>query len=238
MSNHLKHVGVNRFSLEYYASILRTAKDAGHVICTVEDYWDLGCPETGHLVLRHDLDAKPHLLERMLDVERGIGCRSTIYVRVAGSPYNFLDYPTFATLQRAEEDGFRIGLHSGFVEFGVINRIKPIDVLVNEAATLRAYFDVTTIAPHRDINYALNSLPYLETNWFLPKFCGFTCQAYNKRIMGSATYVSETLAPHLRWGSDVPPEDLLRSSDKRSVYVLSHPHWWYTNHPFEEWDIG
>ena len=97
-------IGRNPFSLDYYASVLTTAIAAGYVPMTLKEFWNRGCPTTGALVLRHDLDVKPHTLNRLLNVERDLKCRSTVYVRMAGSPYNFLDYPVFNVLRRAEHD--------------------------------------------------------------------------------------------------------------------------------------
>ncbi len=227
-------IGGNIFSLDYYRSILTSSLDAGYKICTIEDYWELGCPAEKHFVLRHDLDLKPHLLDRMLDVERSVGCRSTVYVRVAGSPYNFLEYSTFRVLQQAQADKFRIGLHSNYCEFAHINGIKdPLDVLEQETRCLKTYFDVQSVAPHRDINYAINSLPHLEENWSAVAKMGYRFQAYDNRIIGPTTYINKTLNPHLTWRGKTP-FDIIPSG--KSMYLLTHPHWWYLKHPFEEWN--
>jgi len=229
----MNQVGRNPFSLDYYDSILTDALDRGYVNMTLEEFWARGCPATGALVLRHDLDVKPHTLRRMLDVEVNRGCRSTVYVRVAGAPYNFLDYPTFDVLWRAASEGFRIGLHTNYYEFSQLNAyLDPLKVLASELAALRAYFDVRSIAPHRDHNYAFNCLPHIQSNWQAIHEMNVAFQAYDDKIIGAADYVNEGYEIHLQWRGSTPEQVI---STGRSVCIMTHSHWWYKKNPFEEW---
>lgn len=228
-------IGTNKFSLSYYENILSSALHAGYKITSLKDFWDAGCPKDGHFVLRHDLDHKPHTLNRMLDVERKVGCRSTIYVRMVGSPYNIYDYSTFRVLKHAAEDGFDIGLHTSYCEFSEILHLKKFDVLSMEIQSLKSFFDVQSIAPHRDINYAYNSLPHIQLWWTDINELGLKFQAYDSRILDATTYINEGFDPHLCWRM-LAPEDVIPTG--KSIYMLTHPHWWYLNHPFEEWDEG
>jgi hypothetical protein len=116
-----------------------------------------------------------------------------------------------------------------------MKNVDPFYVLESEWNALGWHFDVVGLAPHRDINYSHNSLPWLEQNWdanikknrLLP---GLEYHAYEKRIMDSVTYVNEGLSPHLGW-RDNKPEDVIKQD--RSIYMLTHNHWWYDVHPFE-----
>lgn len=231
----MKQVGENPFSLEYYGHILASAKAAGYAAMTVERFWALGCPSERALVLRHDVDTKPHTLKRMLDVERAHDCRSTLYVRIAGAQYNFLDYPTFSVLSKAFADGFRIGLHTNYLEFANINDCTyPISVLAAEAEMLRRFFPfIESLAPHRDHQYAFNSLPHIEQNWDLVEAQGFKFQAYDKKILDNVEYVNEGYELHLSWRNKTP-EQVIPTG--RSMCLMTHSHWWYENNPFEEWD--
>jgi len=203
---------------------------------TLEEFWSNGCPSCGVMVLRHDVDVKPHTLNKLLDVEREAGCRSTLYVRVAGAPYNFLDYPVFNVLTRAEADGFKIGLHTNYYEFSQLNpanKLDPIMVVASELAMLGTYFPVRSIAPHRDHNYAFNCLPHLEENWDRIRSLGVDFQAYDDKIINNATYVNEGYEIHLQWRKQTP-EQVLPSG--KSICIMTHSHWWYDKYPFEEWD--
>jgi hypothetical protein len=223
----------NPFNLDYYGSILVMAKQMGYKIMTVEDFWSASCPKTGALVLRHDVDVKPHTLEKMLDVERYHNCRSTLYVRICGAPYNFLNYPIYRVLSNAEHDGFRIGLHTNYVEFANINNLDPMNVLTTETNILKSVFpSVSSLAPHRDHDYVYNSLPHLEEHWtkIAPKL-GYAFHAYDNCIKNATEYVNEGYELHLTWRNKAPDEAM---KDGKSIYMLTHSHWWHKIHPFED----
>lgn len=225
----------NQFSIAYYSKILELAKDQGYKAVTLNEFVRLGCPKIGHLIIRHDLDKSPITLKPVLDAERKVDIKSTTFVRVAGSEYNFLSYPCFKILKDAEADGFEIGLHSNFVEFSTIMNLDPILVLQNEVSILKSFFNVSGIATHRDINYMYNSLPVLESqfNWHILKDqLKLNYQAYSQDIMNSTQYVNEGLNPHLCWRSKAPEHYF---SEKKSIYLLTHSHWWYVEHAFENY---
>ncbi len=167
----------------------------------------------------------------MLDCERKLGVRSTVFVRVMANDYNALGYTVLPKLRVAEAEGFEIGLHTNFVEFATIAGLAERQVLAAETATLKAFFDIQGVACHRDINYAFNSLPWLEQHWEkVSRELGFTYQAYAPEIMKRVVYVNEGLNPHLCWRSRTPEEVIPTG---RSVCLLTHGHWWYKDHPFE-----
>jgi len=222
---------VNEFSLGYYASILDRARREGYNVGTLMGFLAAGSPASHFLILRHDVDHKPSTLVQLLDIERKAEVRSTNFVRVMGSEYNPFAYPIFRTLRDAQQDGFEIGLHSNFVEFATINGIEVRAVLAAEVATLRSFFRVDGVSTHRDVNYAYNALPTLEQNWPTWKTeLSLKYHAYERRILDATVYVNEGLNPHLGWRSH-RPEDIL--STGKSIYLLTHNHWWYRDHPFE-----
>jgi len=216
--------------MDYYQSIIELALGNGYVFCTVDEFIKGGCPDKGHFILRHDVDLKPLTLQQMIDIEIKCGVVSSIYARVAGSNYNVMDYPVFSMLKNAEEKGCEIGLHSNFLEYAMINNVEPLRVLNAEFNLLNCFFDIKGIACHRDINYVYNSLPYVEKNWKQISDMGLQYETYDSRILKSTTYVNEGLNPHLCWRND-SPENVIQT--RGSIYLLTHNHWWYTNHPFE-----
>jgi len=221
----------NKFSIKYYEDIINNALDNKYKFVTVAEFLDLGCPDLNHFILRHDLDQKPSTLQNQLDVERGCGVRSTIYARVTANEYNVLSYPVLDMLRKAQRDDFEIGLHTNFLEYATINKLNPMNVLELEYTILNKIFDIKGLAPHRDLNYAYNSLPYIEENWKEIKGLGFDYQAYNEKIFSASVYVNEGFNPHLCWRNN-KPEDIIPTN--KSIYMMTHNHWWYKKHPFEE----
>lgn len=224
-------VSNNKFSMEYYKSFLKKALDCGYKFVTLNEFVTLGCPNKGYFVIRHDLDKQPMSLKHVIEAEHELGITSTIFVRIAGADYNLFSYPCFELISSAAKWGMEIGLHSNFVEFSKINDLNHKKVLSSELDMLRSYFTVTGIATHRDINYMYNSLPSLEKDWHdIKKSMQFSYHAYEDRIMSKTVYVNEGLNPHICWRS-LTPEQVIETGS--SIYMLTHPHWWYKNHAFE-----
>ena len=221
----------NKFSLDYYRSIIREAKSIGYNFCTVSEFYQIGCPAENYFVLRHDIDVSPNSVQQMIDVENSEDVKATYYVRVFGSPYNPFDYNIFNCLKSAEYQGHEIGLHTNPIEFSEINKIDPFDIVLAEYEILKSQFNITSMSTHRDLNYMYNSLPWLEKNWKKIKtMTGLECQAYEDVIFKNSVYVNEGLNPHICW-RNFKPEDVIKSG--KSVYMLTHNHWWYNKHPFE-----
>ena len=221
----------NHFSLRYYRDIISEAKKTGYEFCTVSEFYQKGCPNKGHFILRHDIDLAPNSVQQMIDVENKEEVKATYYVRVFGSPYNPFDYNIFNCLKVAESQGHEIGLHTNPVEFAEINGIDPIDVVTAECNVLKSQFNITSLSTHRDLNYMYNSLPWLEENWKkIKSITRLECQAYESIIFENSVYVNEGLNPHICWRNH-RPEDVIKSGE--SVYLLTHNHWWFDNHPFE-----
>lgn len=221
----------NGFSIDEYRSVLKHAKYHGYDVVTLRRFVELGCPNIGKLVLRHDLDRTPKSLERMLDAEVAEGVTSTVFFRCAGAEYNPLGYQCIASIKRMVKSGFEVGLHTNCVEFGTITDSDPNEVLRIELGALRQFADVVGIAPHRDINYMYNTLPWLERLWdAISSEHKLEYHSYEPRIIEATIYIAETFSPHLCWRND--PYAALETG--RSVYMLTHPHWWYTTHAFED----
>jgi hypothetical protein len=221
----------NPFSLAYYRSIIELAQRAGYRFQTIREFLVEGAPAEGVFILRHDLDTKPATTWPMLDCERELGVRSTVFVRVMANDYNALGYTVLPKLLAAESEGFEIGLHSNFVEYATIAGLDPLKVLAGEAAALKAFLRIDGVACHRDVNYAFNSLPWLQANWReVSVQLGLAYEAYADSIMQRILYVNEGLNPHLCWRRQTPEEAI---GTGRSICLLTHGHWWYRDHPFE-----
>lgn len=223
----------NPFNMSYYGDIIDLALSRGYKFVTLREFVALGCPRMGYFIIRHDVDKSPLSLNPITKVESARNIRSTVFIRVAGADYNPFGYGALDAFRRASAAGMEIGLHTAFVEFALINKLDPVDVLKGELAVLRTFFPVHGVAPHRDINYMFNSLPMLEHRWQeLSGPLGLEYQAYDSAITQATTYVNEGFDPHLCWRT-LTPHDAIDRSGGGSIYMLTHPHWWYEVHPFE-----
>ena len=222
----------NEFTVDNYKKIIIEALANDYKFLTLAQYVEQKEKNQKVFLLRHDLDLKAPSLAPMLEVERECGVRSTVFVRTMTDEYNLYGYKVFPILKKAQEDGFEIGLHTSFIELSKILKIEPDEALSIELSSIRAYFDVSGIAPHRDVNYMYNSLPALEKNWpQIKNKYQLKYQAYDEHLfMDNLTYLNEGPNPHLAWRNGAPQHHILQGV---SIYMLTHSHWWYQEHPFE-----
>jgi len=220
----------NFFNITFYENTLKAAIDNGYTFITLSNYVNLGCPQGKFFILRLDLDFKPLSLAPFVEIAKKLNLPFTLFVRVSG-PYNFLWYPCYKQISHAAKAGCEIGLHTSAVEWAEINNLSAYEVLSDELIILRSKFDVVGIAPHRDINYMFNTLPYLQENWDQIKASlKLSYHSYEKNIEQSTLYVNEGLSPHLGWRNLNPLEAIKKGSN---IYMLLHPHWWFVDHAFE-----
>lgn len=222
------------FSYEEMFNIITTAQTQGYTFYTIRDFIKAGCPSHKAFIMKHDLDVKPSTLWPLLKLEEDLGVRSTIYVRVTANDYNSVSYLVLPHLLDAQTRGFEIGLHTNFLEFTKINNLAdPIEMLTVETRILASFFNISGLSTHRDLNYMHNALPFLEENWHMIKEkLGYVYHAYESSLMNNTIYVNEGYSPHLCWRNMTPIEAIATG---KSVYMLTHPHWWWKNNPFETW---
>ncbi|MFA7275260.1 MAG: hypothetical protein WC043_00475 [Pseudobdellovibrionaceae bacterium] len=220
----------NNFSIDYLKAQLLSAIDRGYKFLTLQEFIDAGCPNEKAFVIRLDLDFKPQTLRPFVVLAKELEIKYTVFVRTSG-PYNVFWYPNTQCLLDAHEVGCEMGLHSTPVEWATIMGTNIKDTLRGELEALRTFFPVTSMAPHRDINYMYNSLPWLDENWSeVSHDLKLNYHAYERRILDNVLYVNEGLSPHLCWRGMTPAEAV---ETGKSICLLLHPHWWYVNHPFE-----
>jgi hypothetical protein len=226
----MQQISNNNFSIDFLRSELKKAISLGYRFYTLQQFVDAGCPQEKAFVIRLDLDFKPQTLIPFIDLAKELNIIYTIFVRVAG-PYNIFWHPTSRCLTDAYEAGCEIGLHTTPVEWATIQKRDIKKTLMGELQALRALFPVRGIAPHRDINYMYNSLPWIHDNWTeLSEELDLSYHSYEKRILDNVIYVNEGLSPHLCWRNLTPSQAV---ETGKSVCMLLHPHWWYVKHAFE-----
>ena len=222
----------NLFSIKYLRKILTKAISKNYLFLTMSEYLLYKNTSNQKLfMLRLDLDFKPERLIPIINLMKDLDLPLTIFIRVSG-PYNFLWYPNYEAIEFASKNKAEIGLHSNPIEWSKIIGYKTSEeVFSAELNILRSKFNVDGFAPHRDMNYSFNSLPWLEENWkkFKKKY-SLKYHAYEKVFFKEFVYINEGFNPHLTWRRDNPFDKI---EQNENIYMLLHPHWWHLNHPFE-----
>lgn len=218
------------FTYKAYSEMLKTALDSGYAVLCIRDLLKKSSIPPKVLILRHDIDRNPYSMYPLAETELELGIKSSIFVRVMGADYNPFSYSVTTDLLELEKNDFEIGLHSNFLEFATYTNQNPISILAAEVAALSSIYKIKGIACHRDINYVINSLPYLQKNWgIIKQTTGLEYDAYDNAIFDKFIYVNEGFNPHLSWRNN-SPLDIIKQGE--SFYLLTHNHWWYENIPF------
>lgn len=220
----------NNFSIEMAKSFFQYAIKKNYKFVTMSEYLNSKKRDGKYFIARLDLDIKPVTLSPFVKLAADLSIPFTVFVRVAG-PYNLFWYPHFRVIDEASRAGCEIGLHTTPVEWANILGKNIESTLSAELFALRSHFNVVGVAPHRDINYTYNSLPWLDENWtYLKKSNALLYHAYEPVFHEDILYVNEGLSPHLGWRGLTPMEAI---ETGKNIHMLLHPHWWYTEHPFE-----
>ncbi len=218
------------FTYKAYSEILKAALDSGYKILCIRDFLKESSTSSKVLLLRHDIDKNPHSMYPLAETELELGVKSSIFVRVMGAEYNPFSYSVTTDLLELEKNEFEIGLHSNFLEFATNTNQNPVSILAAETKVLSSIYKIKGISCHRDINYVINSLPYLQSNWeSIKQATGLEYDAYDNSLFEKLIYVNEGLNPHLAWRHD-SPLDVIKQG--KSLYLLTHNHWWYEKIPF------
>tara|TARA_B100001741_G_C16441977_1_gene546088 strand:- start:84 stop:761 length:678 start_codon:yes stop_codon:yes gene_type:complete len=222
----------NFFTYNYLKKIIKIAKNNNYKFIGLKDF-NKFINLKKKFILRLDIDFYPKSLRGILDISKKFKIPLTIYVRVAG-PYNIFWYENYQIIKEAIDQGHTIGLHSNNVERAKLLKKNNAKCFEEELRTLNeAFGKIITFAPHRDINYMENSLPWIEKNWLnLKKKYNLKFHAYEKRFFKNFIYINEGMNPHLTW-RNITPESAIKQ--KKNIYMLIHPHWWFEKNPHEHY---
>ena len=152
------------FTYNYLEKIIKMAKINKYTFVGLKDFNSFKNFKK-KFILRLDLDFYPKSLRGILNISKKFKIPLTIYVRVAG-PYNIFWYENYQIIKEAIDNGHTIGLHSNNVERAKLINKNNEKCFDEELIALEKVFGkIVTFAPHRDINYIENSLPWIEKNW-------------------------------------------------------------------------
>ncbi len=210
------------FSLPFYATMLRSALDAGFHFCSFSQQTLHGNAEDYTCLLRHDVDADMHAAFIMAQEEHRIGIRTTYFVMLRSPLYNIMSRSSVRLLQRILELGHWLGLHydQGFLPD---SHLSVTEWIQYEAETLEKMFhtDVTAISFHQPGATVLQGK--VDT--------GKRINTYSPEHMSGIHYISDS---NRIFNGALPQEIFTRRLFKK-VQLLIHPLWWvYENEPTTE----
>lgn len=130
------------FTLKIYAELLESAKGAGYVLTSYEDFILNGAQYKKVLILRHDVDARPWNSCRTAVLEHGLGAKGSYYFRVVPQSFNE------QAIAKILEVGHEIGYHYEDMAFMNGNVEKAYSHFCQRLEMFRKYYPVKTICMH------------------------------------------------------------------------------------------
>jgi hypothetical protein len=168
------------------------------------------------LILRHDIDHSIELLEKITNIEHSLGIVSTNFFRIRAKNYNLFSRPSLKVIEKLLNQGHEIGLHYEDLDLKTEKLESLIYFLRNEFG--KDTFKV--VSPHEPSRCGITR----QAQW---KNLGILGDAYDERLMNKFKYISDSSC---NWREGCMHNF---TSSEKSMYILTHPIWWYDQHPGE-----
>jgi len=225
------------FSLEVYANLLQDVGKTGWKVFTLKDYFERRQDLPAFIVLRHDVDRRPHRALDMASVENALGVRSTYYFRMNRRVLNKDIIRSVAAM------GHEIGYHYEVLDKARGDVAKAERIFQREVAELRRLADVSTAAMHGNPLSRWDNRDFWDH--FAPSHFGLAGEAYVSMGEADLVYLTDTgrgwnrmsfnLRDRFPFGGAGSMPALSRTSDlirflreKRhpKIYLQVHPNRW------------
>jgi len=214
----------DNFTLDYYQKCICLAQEQGYEFITSTQAIDVSYPpEKLVFIMRHDVDHNLDLAVRMAQLENKLNISSTYYFRTQARNYNVFSWPNIKLIHMIKDFGHEIGYH---YELPLSTTNENRQFFTYNVHLLRLTFGmdtIRTICPHEPTRVAAGDV----INASLRKHLHITCDAYDAILMDRFKYISDSSC---RWREGPLHKHI---TARKSLYVLTHPVWWYENNPGE-----
>jgi hypothetical protein len=183
------------------------------------DLYSEGLPNTGYLIIRHDIDMDLQAAAAMSLIEKNHGLSTTYFVMLRCPIYNIFSLDGSKSIRAIIENGHAIGLHFDCALYPDVTRINLERFIDNEVSVISSYYGIKidSVSFHRPGSLELNSLQL--TNYI---------QTYEKVFTEYFSYYSDSRSKWAR-GNPLDSADFSRTTN---LHLLMHPVWWGINEGF------
>ncbi|MGB9696371.1 MAG: hypothetical protein ACP5P3_04550 [Ignavibacteria bacterium] len=144
------------FTIKIFSELLESFIKNDYSFVTVQEYFERQ-PDNG-IMLRHDIDKKPHNALVLARIEHDFGIRGTYYFRIVNKSFN-LD-----VMRSIFELGHEIGYHYEDLSMNNGNIKQALNSFEKNLERFRKYFDVKTICMHGSPISKFDNRNIWETN--------------------------------------------------------------------------
>lgn len=202
-----------------YAETISLFKRNGYVLGSFENF--LNDPFEKYVVLRHDIDFDPRLLEPMLEIEQELGVTSTTFFRTCARQYGVSSGPNLRLISAIHSAGSEVGLHldTGMEYFWNVTAEIAAErqKIILEASSGKEIIGFSLHQPGK--NGGIDFANYLSKQWD----CRY--HAYDDTFFKGMRYLSDSGG---RWRDGHWSE---YANKENQLQVLTHPIWHHDGHP-------
>lgn len=204
---------VCNYTFKHYAQIVALAKKQGYAFLCMKDY---DATKEKVIYMRHDIDVGVRNALEVAKLEKGLGIRSTYFVRLHAD-YNPFSFENFQRIKKISDMGHEIGLHffPGFATAfkGDMKRVFDAEVKLLSEALGKPIHGYAFHEPERTKPGAITTELY---------------DAYDPKFVKDIKYISDSGG---KWREGCACEAI--KSGYKKLCILTHPMWWYSKVPIE-----
>lgn len=170
------------FTIKQYKKLIQALKDQNYSFQTFEDY--VKSPHNRVIILRHDVDERPHNALKLAQAEHALGIRSTYYFRIV----KISNDPEI--IKRIAKLGHEIGYHYEDYAVSHGNLKMAMDNFAKNLEYFRKFYPVKTICMHGSSMSEFDNRSMWE-NHKLSDF-GIICEPYLTIDYSNILYLTDT----------------------------------------------
>lgn len=241
MSIEVGELKMKSFTFNNYKKMLLSIKDNNYKVITLKEFFlDQYNKDEKILVNRIDVDIKIERLKAIHKILQELDIKATIFVRIHSPNYNLFSMGNIAIIQDLISLGCEIGLHTELEDMYGYCNIEQTKLLVQEIKFLETVFGIKIFgsASHGDMTH-YNNLDFWKTH--KPEEFNLLYEAYDEKLWKNCRYVSD--GEWTQWkayeggilleNDRRAPEDHIRDSNPKALYLLTHPECWYNKYIYE-----
>jgi hypothetical protein len=172
------------FTLKIYLELLKTLQSASYTFYRFADYLEIEKPVEPFVILRHDVDRRPHNALETAKIETSLGIKASYYFRIVKESFHVPILKEIATM------GHEIGYHYEDITLAHGDPEKAIDTFKKNIEQFRTLVPIKTLCMHGSPYSKWDNREIWETHNY--RDYGFIGEPYYDIDFSKILYLTDT----------------------------------------------